>query len=55
METRELTINLLAKHTGRGREELEKALSYDNYMNAEEAVAFGLCDRIINAPEKVGE
>ena len=55
METRELTINLLAKHTGRGREELEKALSYDNYMNAEEAVAFGLCDRIINAPERVGE
>ena len=55
METRELTINLLAKHTGRGREELEKALSYDNYMNAEEAVAFGLCDRIINTPEKVGE
>ncbi|MCR4838348.1 MAG: ATP-dependent Clp protease proteolytic subunit [Eubacterium sp.] len=55
METRKLTVELLMKHTGQKKEDLEQALSFDNYMNAEEAIAFGLCDRIINAPERMRE
>ena len=46
METKRITIDLLAQDTGRSVEEIEKAISYDNTMNAEEAISFGICDRI---------
>ena len=52
-ETRTLTIELLMKHTGRKKAEIIKALSYDNFMNAKEAIQFGLCDRIVDGPERV--
>ena len=41
------TIELLATDTGKSIAEIEKAISYDNYMTAKEAVAFGICDKII--------
>ncbi|MBR5509937.1 MAG: ATP-dependent Clp protease proteolytic subunit [Lachnospiraceae bacterium] len=47
LETREITNGILAKHTGKTLEEINKATAYDNYMNAEQAVAFGICDRIV--------
>lgn len=47
LETREITNGILAKHTGKSLEEINKATAYDNYMNAEQAVAFGICDRIV--------
>ena len=37
---------ILAKHTGRTLEEINKATAFDNYMSAEEAVEFGICDAI---------
>lgn len=46
MEIKRLTVELLAADTGRTREEVEAAIAFDNYMNAEEAIAFGLCDHI---------
>jgi ATP-dependent Clp protease protease subunit len=46
IETRELVNNILAKHTGKSLKEINKATSFDNYMNAEEAIKFGLCDEI---------
>lgn len=48
METRRLLNELLAKHTGRTIEEINKATSFDNFMNAHEAVEFGICDEIAN-------
>ena len=47
METKKLINNLLAKHTGKALKEINKATRYDNYMTAEEAVAFGICDEIV--------
>lgn len=47
LEVRRITAGLLAADTGRSIEEIEAAISFDNYMNAEEAVAFGLCDEIV--------
>lgn len=38
---------LLSKYTGRSIEEVEKATDRDTYMSAEEALAFGLIDKII--------
>ena len=38
---------ILAADTGRTLKEVEQAMSYDNYMGAQEAVAFGICDKVI--------
>ena len=46
LETRSVTNGILAKHTGKTVEEIDEATSFDNYMNAEEAIRFGLCDEI---------
>ncbi len=46
LETRSVTNGILAKHTGKTIEEIDEATSFDNYMNAEEAISFGLCDEI---------
>lgn len=42
---------LLAKHTGKTEKQIEKATSYDHFFDADEAVAFGLCDGIIGFDE----
>ena len=46
LETRELLNTLLAKHTGKTMKEINKATSHDHYMNAQESIAFGICDEI---------
>lgn len=48
LETRELVNSLLAKHTGKSLEEVNEATAFDNYMNAQESIDFGLCDEIRN-------
>ena len=45
---REMMNGILAKHTGKTVEEINEATAFDNVMNAEEAVKFGLCDEIRN-------
>ena len=47
METKQKLNRLLAKHTGKAEEEIEEAIAYDHFFNAEDAVAFGLADRIV--------
>ena len=46
MKTKEMVNKILAKQTGKTLEEINEATAYDNYMDAEESVAFGLCDDI---------
>lgn len=46
LQTKSMVDEILAKHTGRSIEEVEEATSYDHYMNAEEAIDFGICDKI---------
>ena len=46
---------ILSKLTGKTEKQIEKATSYDHYFNAEEAVEFGLCDRIIDFSMITGE
>jgi ATP-dependent Clp protease protease subunit len=48
METKSIINGILAKHTGKTMEEIDESTTFDNYMNAEDAVAFGLCDEIRN-------
>ncbi len=51
MEVRNLINSILAKHTGKTVEEINNATSFDNIMNAKEAVEFGIADKIITAAE----
>ena len=48
LETKAVTNGILAKHTGKTMEEIDEATSFDNFMNAGEAVKFGICDKIRN-------
>lgn len=48
METRQTTAEILSKHTGKSLEEVFEKTKQDSYFNAEEAVAWGLADRIIH-------
>lgn len=47
LETKSICNEILAKHTGKSIEEIDKATSFDNFMNAKESVEFGICDKII--------
>ena len=47
LKTKERMNKILAKHTGKTIQEIEKDTERDNYMNAEEAVAYGIVDEII--------
>ncbi|MDH5507576.1 MAG: ATP-dependent Clp protease proteolytic subunit [Anaerolineae bacterium] len=42
---------ILSFHTGQSIEEIEKATNRDNFMTAEEAVAYGLVDQVLDPPE----
>lgn len=46
LETKATLNTLLAKYTGKSLEEINEATSFDNFFTPEEAIAFGLCDRI---------
>ena len=47
IETKNLLSEIMAKHTGKTVEEINNAILFDNFMDANEAVKFGLCDKII--------
>lgn len=51
IETKRVLNGLLAEFTGRTVEEIDKNTAYDNFFNAEEAIEFGLCDRIASGYE----
>ena len=51
LETKHKMDRILAELTGKQEEEIAKATSYDHYFTAEEAVDFGLCDKIITINE----
>lgn len=47
LQTRELLNGILAEHSGKTLEEINKATDHDNFMKAEEAIEFGLCDEVV--------
>lgn len=46
LETKSLINGILSEHTGKTIEQVNEATLFDNYMSAEEAVEFGICDEI---------
>ena len=51
LRTRAKLNKLLAEHTGRSLEEIERDTERDNFLSAEEAVAYGLIDKVITKKE----
>jgi ATP-dependent Clp protease protease subunit len=47
LRTKKSLNELLAKHTGQSIERIEKETDRDNFLSAEEAVAFGLVDNVL--------
>lgn len=46
LETKAIINGILSEHTGKTLDEIDEATAYDNFMNANEAVEFGLVDEI---------
>ena len=49
LKIKKITCELLAKYTGKTVEEIDKAIEHDNFMDANEAIEFGICDKIAGA------
>lgn len=47
-----LLNEILAKHTGQDPEKIAAEIERDRYMNAQEALEYGLVDEILSEPEK---
>ena len=47
IKTRKLLNQILARHTGRDLDQLEKDTDRDYFMSAEEAVTYGIVDKVI--------
>ena len=47
LKIRENINNILAENTGRSIEEIKRDTERDNYMTAQEAMDYGLIDRVI--------
>lgn len=46
-ETRDIISSILAEHTGKAVEDINEAISFDNYMDAQKAIEFGICDALV--------
>jgi len=44
-------INILSLHTGRKDLEITKSIDRDYWMNPQEALEFGIIDKVVNGPE----
>jgi ATP-dependent Clp protease protease subunit len=52
MRLKSLLNDVMAKHTGQPLEVIERDLDRDYYLDAKQAVEYGLVDQIIETPEK---
>ena len=49
LKTRDHLIKLYSEQTGKSREEIKKALDRDNWFTAEEALEYGLLDKVVHS------
>jgi len=55
LRVEDLIKNLLARHTGQSIERLTKDFDRDYFMNAKEAVEYGIVDEVLRSPDDEGE
>ena len=49
LNTKEKINRILAHHTGHSIKEMNRLTRHDHYMDAEESVRFGICDKIVDS------
>jgi len=52
MRLKKMLLEIMAKHTGKKIEEVEKDSDRDFYLSAQEAADYGLVDQVLEIPEK---
>ena len=52
-ETKDRIINLYVEETGKTREQIAKDVEVDFWMTAEQAIEYGLIDKIISSLDEV--
>jgi len=52
LKDKKLLNELLAKHTGQAADKIEREIERDRFMNADEALAYGIVDEILVEPDK---
>ena len=53
LRLKSLLLNIMAKHTGQPLEVIERDSDRDYYLEAKQAVDYGLVDQVLQVPEKV--
>ena len=53
--TRDTLNEIMAHHTGQDIEKIKVDTERDNFMSAEEAVAYGLIDKVLTSREPLGK
>ena len=53
LKTRDHLVNLYAEQTGKSQIEIKKALDRDNWFSAEEALEYGLIDKVIHSRSEI--
>ncbi len=49
IKTREMLVDLYAKHTGKSKEVIDRALDRDSWFSSDEALEFGLLDKVVTS------
>ena len=52
IKSKRVINEILSKHTGQSIEKIEEETERDNYMSADEALAYGLIDEVLHEPEE---
>jgi len=55
LRLKELLNQMMAKHTGQPLEVIERDTDRDFYLDAKQAVEYGLVDQVIDTPEKIAK
>ena len=53
LKTRDHLVKLYAEQTGKSLEEIKKALDRDNWFTAEEALEYGLIDKVVHTRSEI--
>lgn len=53
LKTRALIVDVYVEATGKGRAAIEKAINRDMWMSAEEALEFGLLDKVVESYDDI--
>ena len=50
LRTRDMLYNIIAEHSGKDYEQIKKDADRDNYMTSQEALDYGLVDKVLERP-----